>query len=362
MRLATRAISSVVGLVLAGHELEANASPHDRGVESHVSRERSSNAEGPGNATSSNDEAETPLRVVLELHADAREMLPLLRAELEGLGLEVVERSHEPASSNREVAPEWSGEAFHIVVKPQQVEVWILDVEANTIVHHEVFAKADGSPLAMRTAVLHAVELLGWNLRERQRKVTLQRATATHESSETKGTSPTSTQWLITVMPLLLHSPGGTDPSGGAALDLTWQRETWGVRLSGGGSLWPNELRRAEGSIQITPRWLGLAGVGTLRVTSRLRTSLSAGANAISVSLHGRTELAIEAHEDHFLTVAPCFETRSFYAFDDSLALGLSAAALVPLRSDVMLIDEEAVGRYGRVILTLGLGIQAALR
>ncbi|MGC4069468.1 MAG: hypothetical protein QM784_33410 [Polyangiaceae bacterium] len=70
----------------------------------------------------------------------------------------------------------------------------------------------------------------------------------------------------------------------------------------------------------------------------------------------------MQANEDHFLTLAPRIETRSFYALDDSLAIGLSGAALVPLRSDIMLVDEKTVGHYGRVILTLGFGIQAALR
>jgi hypothetical protein len=80
------------------------------------------------------------------------------------------------------------------------------------------------------------------------------------------------------------------------------------------------------------------------------------------MSFRGRTDRDLQAHEDHFLTVAPRLDARSFYAFGDSIALGLSAAALAPLRSDVMLVDDEAVGRYGRVIFTLGLGVEAALR
>ncbi|MGC4069469.1 MAG: hypothetical protein QM784_33415 [Polyangiaceae bacterium] len=219
MRLTRQALTSLIGLSLASRVPNAVAARVEPSIESSTANTGPLKTADSSDGAMGEDATEVPLRVLIELHADSQGMLPLLRAELEGLGLEVVERSSDPTSPSRDDT-ERHGETFRIVVKPQQVEVWILDVGANTIVHHEVFAKADGSPLAMRTAVLHAVELLGWSLRERQRKAAPQGRTSTLRTPGAKGAAPTSAQWLITLTPLLLHSPGGTDPSGGAALDL----------------------------------------------------------------------------------------------------------------------------------------------
>jgi hypothetical protein len=301
------------------------------------------------------DPAEVRPRVVVEVASDARGMLPLLRAELEDLGLEVVERV---ASDAREVPSEpWPRDPLvtsRILVRTRSVHVWIFDRKANTIALHEVITQADGSPVEARTAVLHAVELLGWSLREKNRRELP--APAPQQPSRIPKLIPAPNrdkEWFVTLAPLLLHSPGGTSPGAGAAFDLTWQRSQFGLRLQGAGLVMPNTLIR----------WIGLEGVVFAKsFQSRMTLSSGAGVNLLSVYLRGTTELELRVHDDTILTVAPCLDVRSYYSLGDALALGVGVLGMIPLRSDVIRVDDREVGRYGRLILTLGLGLQAAMR
>ena len=58
----------------------------------------------------------------------------------------------------------------------------------------------------------------------------------------------------------------------------------------------------------------------------------------------------------------PSVAVQSYYRLGDTLALGLIGSGMVPLRSDSIRIDEREVARFGRLIVTLGISLQAALR
>jgi hypothetical protein len=82
----------------------------------------------------------------------------------------------------------------------------------------------------------------------------------------------------------------------------------------------------------------------------------------LGVDLRGKTDLELQVHEDTIVTAAPSLDIRTHYALGDATSFGLVASGMTPLRSDVIRIDDREVGRYGRLLLTVGAGLQAALR
>jgi len=114
---------------------------------------------------------ETPLRVVLVTnHADAR-IMPLLKAELESLGIEVVLVDH----GENEVIPRDLSEAarkthalagFRVIVAKKSVEVWIADRVTGKIVLREALEQDTSSKGSESVVVLRAVELLRVSLME----------------------------------------------------------------------------------------------------------------------------------------------------------------------------------------------------
>lgn len=311
------------------------------------------------------ESAEVRQRVVVEVANDAQGMLPLLRAELHDLGLDVVVRA--TADARAPSSSVWQEDplaAFRIVVNLRTVEVWVFDRTSNTIALHEVFAQADGSPLSARTAVLHAVELLGWSLRERQQRETPAPApTRTSPSPSIAPPPERHKEWFVAFTPLMLHSPGGTKPGAGAAIELTWRQSQLGLRLAAATLLWPNQLTQPEGKLEALPRWIGLQTVLFANApTAQWNTILGVGVNLLGVYLRGTTDLDLQVHEDTLVTVAPSLDVRSYYALGDAISLGLLASGMTPLRADVIRIDEREVGRYGRLLLTVGVGLQASLQ
>jgi len=111
------------------------------------------------------------VRVVLVTnHADAA-VMPLLKAELEALGLEVVtvdKGEDEVVPRDLGIAAREQGAVagFRVIVGKGTVEVWVFDRITGKVTLREVLTQSEGSKTATTTVVLRAVELLRVSLME----------------------------------------------------------------------------------------------------------------------------------------------------------------------------------------------------
>lgn len=303
------------------------------------------------------------------------ESVALLKAELEGLGLEVVSArlADAPVDAPSPTRSADAPEEFRIVLRPTHVEVWIFDRAAGKVTLREVFAESDGTPLDTRTAVLHAVELLHWHLRERFPRT---RRAAPAKDSPAKGVTaqaapppaaPTPERrltWSISLAPRALYSPGGTSLGVGAQIDVDRRWSQLAVRLFAASALVPNELVSSEGSAQVTSRFLGLEAVlfsSEALTPSDLQASVGLGVALVSNELRGRATRGYAAHDDWVLTAAPILELRVSYVVTDSVAIDLCSSVMTPLRASRLRFGEREAGRYGQLVATLGIGPRIAV-
>lgn len=323
-------------------------------------RRETPSAADPGNSS----DGDAGRRIVVVVSPTKHDSLALLRAELQELGLQVIamplrdDAAEAPSSEPPQLAPE----EFRIVLRPSHVEVWMFERTTGKVTLREVFAQSDGSPLDARTAALHAVELLRWQLREREPK--------TRRASKRRLESPPSPAasvpgvalreaWLFSLVPQALYSPGGTSLGIGAQIDVAWRWSRVGARLFVASALLPNELVGSAGSAQVTSRFVGLQGVliSTEGPTSSgLETSLAFGAALVSTELRASASSGYLAQDDQLLTIAPMLDLRASYALSRSLAISLCSSLMTPLRSSSLRFADQEAGRYGRLILSVGAG------
>ncbi|MGC4089637.1 MAG: hypothetical protein QM756_17465 [Polyangiaceae bacterium] len=336
---------SIVAIVLGVGASTASASPH---------------VERPLVAAS-------PSRVLLEIAENVPDIVPLLRAEISDLGLEIVERTaHETdaddAASALAILETEPLAACRIVVKARSVAVWIFDANTRQVTVREAFSNAESAE-AMRTAVLHAVELVRWSLRESQAKPV--RPTPNSPETREVTSSPVRTasaEWFLGLSPLVVYSPGGTRPGMGAALDASWQPGDWGARIAAAGEFLPNALDQPEGTLEARATWVALQGVRFIGSHQRgFGGSAALGLSAMHFFLRGTAQSTLNSHTDTFFSVAPLLELRAYYAFHPGLSLGVGLSGFVPLRWDSMRVDGREVGQFGRLLVAGGLGLQFAL-
>jgi hypothetical protein len=295
--------------------------------------------------------AEPAATVVIAADPPDGAIVPLLRAELQALGLQVVE-SGTPDASVR----------FRVVVTPSKLEVWVSDPATGQVVLREVFTQSDGAPIESRTAVLHAVELLRWQLQGASPR---SRPEPPPVLAPAPAPPPPAvvTDYRLTVLPQAQYSPGGMRMGVGAQFDVLWRRGWFGLRLVGSSLLVPHRIEAAEGRAEVVSRLGGLEAV-LLHVGSAPGFGADVGMGmALSIShLRGTAADTYVAHDDDLITAAPIVDVRASYRVSQGLALVLGSSLAVPLRSDRIRFDGREVGRYGAVLATVGLGVETTIR
>ncbi len=309
--------------------------------------------EAPPTAPSGYHLQEARPQVALDVTPPDSPIVPLLCAELRELGVDVADG---PPGSATTVT-------MHIVLTSELLEVRIVDQTTGRTTERETFSVIMGSPMDPRTAVLHAVELLRWDLRFTPAATD---PTALHTppsaSTPARPSSPSPTSNMrIGLIPFALYSPGGAGVSLGGQVDILKRWGRLGARVLGGSVFLPSGVSVPEGSIEATASWGGVAGV--LIVGGDRRTSLEVGLGAtiFASALHGKANADNLGKDDHLLTVAPLGEFRLRQRVTPGFALSLDSAFFVPLRSSRLLVLDREVGRFGQVVMTLGLGVELAL-
>jgi len=310
--------------------------------------------------------AEKPRVVVIEDPAETT-ILPRLRAELEGLDLDVrtvarpadEELPRDLVESARQLG---AVAAFRIIVEKDRADVWIADRLTGKVVLRELLPR--GAQIDGRLVALRAVELLRASLLELElpRAVPQGELPPSPALTERTGLLPERERFSLAAGAAFLWSPGGCTPGWGVAASVGW-RPTWiGVRLSGGSVLAPATLDRLEGRGDVTTRWLALEAFVQPRPARRsLRPRAGLGLAGLSTDLRGVAEFPHPTHEHTVYTLAPIASLDIGWAVHRRARLALGVAYLRPLRGVDILIAGQSAGTYGRDIVLANLGLDVVL-
>ena len=306
--------------------------------------------------------------VIITDHADAA-IIPLLRAELNRLGLVVIEVEKGtdeviPRDLTLAAQQHHAVAAFRVQVSSNTVEVWIADRVTGRVSLREVFTQGSDSQVEARLVVLQAVELLRWSLREvepphpsrgdlKKPPPTLVRLTE----------YPKEDPLTFGIAPLFLFSPGGANPGAGAQLDMTIRWSWVGTRFLYGQLIAPAVLETHIGRAELTTRWFAVQGVALgIASLEPLRPSLGLGVAMISTSLQGISSPPRLASDDSLFTVAPVMDGRIGYGLGKHVQLTIGASIMAPLKSNAIYFEGNQAGKYGRLLVATALGVQVAIR
>jgi hypothetical protein len=309
---------------------------------------------------------EGPPRVTLIQDPADLTILPRLRAELVGLGLDVrvVAKNETESLPYDLIAAARSTEAvaaFRVVVSADRADVWIADRVTGKVVLREMLPR--GAQMDGRVVALRAVELLRVSLMELDAPRAPQgEVPASPKLTETSGLLPDTERFSLSASSSLLWSPGGTSPGIGVAAALAWRPSWLGVRLFGGSLLSPATLTRPEGTGEVTTRWLGLDAVAQPRQTRMpWRPRAGIGFAALATDLRGVAGSPTPTYDKTVYTFSPTASVDLGWAIHRHLRVELSVAYLRPLRGVNLIVAGYQAGSYGQNILLANLGLDIVL-
>lgn len=311
---------------------------------------------------------EGPTRVALIEDPADTSIVPRLRAELEGLGLEV---SLVPKQTEEQLPRDLidaartadAAAAFRIVLGDGQADVWIADRVTGKVVLREMLprgAQIDGRVVALRAVELLRVSLLELDVHkpaveELPVRQSLPRDSALLEDLERSSLSADST---------FLWSPGGTSIAVGVDAAVAWRPSWIGVRLFGGSVLAPATISSTEGTGEITTRWIGVdAVVQPRRPRMAWRPRLGVGLAALSTELRGNANAPWLSDQHTVYALSPRASADLGFALHSRLRIGLGLSYFRPLhKSQDLVIVDRSVGEFGAHIFVASLGLDLALR
>lgn len=321
-----------------------------------------------GSETSSESAAETPLRVVLVTnHADAR-IVPLLKAELESLGFEVVEVDH----GENEVVPRDLGRAarqtnslagFRVIVAEKSVEVWIADRVTGKVVLREALEQDSASKGSESVVVLRAVELL---------RVSLMEVEAPHEPRgeveppaelvkmvgfpEHRGRHAVEFGAIVSwVSPDLPIVPG---------IQLAYAQKlgSWfHFSVQGSSDLSAPEVETEEGAARVKLARIGaFAGLNREDSTARLQPILRLGPGLLWTRIVGDSAGELEEYSHNVFSPTLDLEARLLLRSSNALRFWAGGGASVVFGRPAVQIDGVRVIEFSPVSVRGAAGIQVA--
>ena len=305
-------------------------------------------------------------RVALIADPAETTILPRLRAELDGLGLDVrIVAKHEneqlPSDLIDAARTTAAVAAFRIVVVGDRADVWIADRVTGKVVLREMLPR--GAQIDGRVVALRAVELLRVSLMELDEHRAPQGELPPPPTlTEASGLLQDLERFSLTADSAFLWSPGGCGPGVGVAAAVAWRPAWIGARLFGGSMLAPATITVSEGRGEVTTRWLGLDAVlqpRRTRIAWRPRAGL--GFAALATNLHGVTTPQRASGDETVYTFSPVASLDLGWAVHSRVRIGAGVSYLRPLRSVDILVAGASVGSYGRDIFLANLGVDIVL-
>ncbi len=309
-----------------------------------------------------------PARIVLVTDGDGASIIPLLRAELRSLGVEVVtvprgEPEVLPGDLSAAARTLHAVAAFRVLVSSRKVEVWVADRITGKVVLRETFAEGEGSKVEERVVVVQALELLRASLMELDAPHPPHgEVPAPPALAAAAGVRGEGERFFFNLAPGIVYSPGGAGPGLGALASFGVRALWLGVEVVAGSHLTPARLAGAVGTAEMTTRWIG-AEVVALRPPgpSPWKPRAGVGLVALTTALHGIAVAPRPSMDDSLLTAAPTIHADLGYSLTANLHLTLGAAGLAPLRFSTIDFAGQDVGTYGRFLLVGSLGLEAAI-
>jgi len=157
-----------------------------------------------------------------------------------------------------------------------------------------------------------------------------------------------------------LWSAGGATPAPAATLSLTFRPWRYGaLRLAGGAALTPAKLSSAEGTADLSLRWVEIDAVAVLPPSeSRLRGSFGAGIGLCALSMEGTPVGAHVGASRTLWSLTPAIRASVGYAVARPVRIVLGAWAGRMLRHAEVQFAGRDVGSYGAWLAYGSLGVE----
>lgn len=311
---------------------------------------------------------DSPTLVLVTNHQDAA-IIPLLRSELESLGLtvqtvdkgeaEVIPRDLRLAAHERNAVA-----AVRVLVSSGVVEVWIADRVTGKVVLRDVLPQDANSKVSESTVVLRVVELL---------RASLMEVDAPHPPrGEVKpppalykvvGYPEATGRLRLELGSAIIASVGGVGPS------LAAEFET-GYRLSdhftahgfGVLSLLPGNIRGAEGTAKVNSRLITFGfEAHTKPWASRVQMFARAGAGLLSLSSRGDAQSPYVGYQREDWGPALLAGVGTRFRLTRNIALCAAIQGLRAAHPVVMQFNDTSVARFGAFVTVTSLGVVLAV-
>ena len=311
--------------------------------------------------------AAAPQRIVVVSDSEDTTLIPLLRGELNQLGLEVIDvraqANEEIGQTLAKTARDYTAvAAFRVRISSHTIEVWIADRATGNVALREVFSQNPQSSDEARLVVLQAVELVRWSLKDTEpRAKPSPRTPVPSEAPVVAGASGSRRRVTLSAAPYALLSPGGASPGAGAQLDLAFAWSWVGTRFSYAQPIFQASIQRDISRADIASRWLAVEMLLEGSSAKPIRPSLGVGAAMVLTTLHGVAPAPRGTNDDRLVTVAPIADGRLGFSLAPRLCGFAGLSVLVPFRSDNIVFEGNSAGTYGKVMATVMAGIEASL-
>ena len=312
--------------------------------------------------------AESAARVVLVTDDPSSEVALLLGAELSSLGFNIITVKGDPErAAPRELhqlaRQQDAVAAFRVSVTSERVEVWIADRVTGKVTLREVIRPSAGEPLAARTIVLRAVELLRWSLQE-LRAPYPSRGEITEppeQVTEFARASDRDQELGLAAAGYFSYVAGGSGRGAGVALSAALRLGTLGGRLEVGQPLVDQYLSNANGKVEVSARWASAELTWTYLAGAWFKPSLGFGAKVLSLELRGVVTEPLVGRSTRDYSIAPSLRPRLAVSPIRYLQVFAEGSLAWLLAETDVALATQPVGSLGPWLLNTGLGLQLAL-
>jgi hypothetical protein len=320
-------------------------------------------------------QATAPTIVLVADRAEA-EVIPLLRAELESLGLRVLVATNAvhgsiPTELNQIARKNGAIAAFRVLVAQGVVEVWLADRVTGKVLLREVLVQTSVTKSAESVVVARAVELLRASLLELDiGEPPPGEVTPPPGVERVRAYADQRARFGLYVGAVLLLGSTDFGPVPGLEGRLTWRPVPGcGVAASAALPLKPVSIEKKEyGAADLMATWFSLGGrlEGHLSETPALRSAMEVGMGALWTRIWAVNVVDPHKQGPPFSDINPMpyLRLEGAWAVGRNWSTTLGLMGGYGLRPERVLFGSEesepvSVGRFGRFLASAALGLEA---
>jgi hypothetical protein len=310
--------------------------------------------------------------VLVTNHADA-EIIPLLRAELERLGLQVALVDHGasevvPRDLSRAAREQQAVAGFRVLVSQGTVEMWIADRVTGKVTLREVLAREGESKVSETVVVTRAVELLRASLMEIEAPHELRGEVPAPPELVRLASypRPPARAGLFLGVGLFFSPSSGQENtllgSAGASLRVA----PWDTVSLGASARFPTasqQIDAAGGSTSVSVRWYALdVRHESLFFSDRLHLSYGPGLALLDASSHGAPSGGFRGSDLRVHSPAPHLAASVGVFLGPTLRITTELMAGASLRPLSFSLDGQRIGQVGPWVGSATVGLTILFR